>query len=214
MVASILALLNAGTARADAGEMSLELQVDNELAVLHQPKVDYGQKNGTKEYLSRVGARLNIGITNWLDLGLGALAAVPIRTVAHDVSYQTYLNGELYSSYWDLFFPVSASLRWSNSASFTYALQVQAGVVATRWSTTQMLSKPTVFDGAPELLPIETGVTWQVDGFWRAGGFFKWRPADSFAIGAGPYISRTLRAGDWHAGIDLTVSYIFGFGRS
>ena len=204
----------ASDVHADAGEARVYLDIDNELALLHHPGVDYSQGGGVKEYLPRIGGGISFGVSEWLDIGFGVRAAVPIETMEQRVNYQTFQDGDLFSSYWDIFVPIALTVRWAVAPTFAVALQAQAGGLVTRWNTTQMQSAASIFDEVPRTYPIDRMTQWEFDIFWRAGLLGEWRPSDWFVLGVGPYLSRTIRFGDWHAGIDLCVSYVFGVGTN
>jgi len=209
----------ASAARADEGELYVDIVIAPEIAWLAHPAVHAADASpfdpsGTFTFLPRAGAGARYGLTNDFHIGIGVEGAGSTNLVARGVQIEN-TTGDLFSGgYLELAAPLLFTWRIDSGYDVTALVELQAGPMVTLWSG-NALADPTNLDGngLPSKLPVDIADTWSFGGTARLQAAFEARFLDLFVVAVAPYVGVSWAGTPGvHAGLLLRPSLAFGFG--
>lgn len=197
-----------GSARGDRGEGFVEVDARGGLSILRNPELVYGRRGWQPDAATvAFGGRIGLGLTDWLDMGLGARWYLPRSSVAEDVSLQGFVGGDVAFRHAALQVPVSVSLRRSRGGPMSVVVTAEAGVELSRWEVTSMARH----GEARSFYAIAPLSTWKRACFTGLHVGVEWRSFDHVSIRVGPSLSIDT-AGTTHLGLVLAGDFLWGVG--
>lgn len=196
--------------QAEEDELKLSIGMDNEFAELHRPDVIYGASRGAREYLPRFNVSLDLGLTDWLDVGTGFAMSLPRDSTAQGVTYKGLSDVDVSGSYWDIWLPARVAFCYTNGSDLAWRLVLEGGLAFIRWETSG--AQPNGTYNAPVSLRIPTHPIWLTEGYYRIAVSLEWRPTTHFAAQFQPYFAQVLGTNDVHIGINLQTTFLTAVG--
>lgn len=215
-VAAVVGLLSAGVARADAGDVYLDLAVTPEAAWVSHPLAGVGPfdlpfaPSSTLAITPRTTFSVRYGLTDTLHIGAGLEAAPATGIVSRGVKFEN-TSGDLFSTlYVELALPLSLGWRFNSGENLTGVAELQLAPLVAVWGGS-VLADPTLLDenGLPATLPADIQDQWVPGALVKGQLLFEARIWDWLVIAVGPEAgiswAGTLAV---HAGLVLRSSLV------